>query len=666
MRSLTLVRKYVWCVLFSILISSCLFTYINKIADSLLPVTDVKLTITTPNELSEGQQVWLYLINEKEISMDFFESMPKSGDWRYMSIEDGAGNNTIIGNGIGSTITIPIHKSCSGGFKIWMNAISSCADIEIGDRNIHYDFYSEDGENVQITCFEDSLISIGIRALLYCIVIAVMTVLLILLYRFLYLHSVNKKTTYKYSAVVAIIFICTYIFDVIWYKHGITNFCAFGDQPGYWNVGGIFAQKGLTKEIIDETAKGIPCFRGYGIFLPSFIARFIGNRLNVDSYIVYFSLPSLASAFLFGYILPRIYELIHGEKVCMIQIIFAYISFFIFYKGNLVSIDGDLFGMVFYLAGGLFAILLFLYGKNKYSILSGIFFSLSLAVRTSYLIGVVIVLIIAIAIFVMICMKKEIGLMGKLYHFTMKRVMVAVISFAVSFLVICIPQIYINAQQGHVGLFAYDKDGAYGMQSTTLLESGVDVALRGWITGYPTGVFDEQIHSIRQNARYLDNKEITMAQGLDAYAKKPLDTLVAIAKRLFAFVDIKFNVTLPAEIWCANSKFYLFSTLNYLFLATAAFCIFNKRARKLVFKKNDFLFWGILLAGPIAPMLAAKLEWRQGMLLYLFYLSYASSYCFVDGIVDKEKRSAFINNTYLSFVTVFVFACHAISLTMYN
>lgn len=664
---LTLVRKYAWCVLFSVLISSCLFTHINKIADDLLPVTDVRLTITTPNKLSEGQQVWLYLIDGKEISMDFFESMPKTGDWRYMSTEDGAGNNTIIGIGTGSTITIPINKSCSGGFSIWMNAISSCVDIEMGDQNIHYDFYSKEGKNIQITPFEDSLISIPVRALLYSAVIVVITVLLILLYKFIYLFSSGiKEPNYQYPAVVAAIFIFTYIFDVIWYKQGIINFNAFGDQPGYWNVGGIFAQRGLTKEIIEETAKGIPCFRGYGIFLPSFIARFIGNRLNVDSYIVYFALPSLVAAFLFGYILPKIYELIHAKKVSIMQIIFAYISFFIFYKGNLVSIDGDLFGMVFYLAGSLFVILFVLYGKNKYSILSGIFFSLSLAVRTSYLIGVGIVLIIAIAFLVMICIKKKTIYTGIIYNFTFKRVILSAISFAASFLFFCIPQIYINVQQGHAGLFAYDKDGVYATQNTTLLEQGVDYALRGWITGYPSGIFDDQIHSIRQNAGYMEDKELTMAQGLDAYAKKPLDTLVAIAKRLFAFVDIKFNVTLPAESWSANSKYYLFSTLNYLFLATATFCIFNKRARELVLKKNDFLLWGILLAGPIAPMLAARLEWRQAMLLYLFYLSYASSYCFVDGIVDKEKRPVFISNRYLSFVTVFVFACHAVSLTMYN
>lgn len=670
MRVLSTIKKYIWCVLFSVLISSCFFTYINIIAESIMPATEIKLTVTEANELSEGQQVWLYLIDSKEISVEDFESMPKTGNWRYMSTEEGAGNNTIIGSGVGSSITFTIRKSCTGGFSVWENAVSSSADLEVEGKTIHYDFYSEDGNNIQITPFEDSLISIIVRAIIYFVLVAVISVCLIFCIHILKegcLSNVEfKEPNYNYKIIVASIFVCTYIFDLLWYKRGIVNFNAFGDQPSYWATGGIFAQVGLTREIIENTAKSIACFRGYGIFLPSFVAQFIGIRLNIDSYMVYFALPSLAAAFLFGYVLPKIYELFHGKKVHIAQIVIAYICFFVFYKGNLVSIDGDLFGTVFYLAGGLYAILLMKTGKIRYSVLAGFVFSLSLAIRTSYLIGVGAVLLIFIIIMVFVMLKKESILADGLYKFTPKKVAASAVFFAVSFLLVCTPQIYINSQQGHIGLFAYDKDGAYATQTTTLLEQGADSALRGYITGYPTSVYDEQIHSIRQNAGYLDQEEITMAQCFDAYAKEPLDTLVAIAKRLFAFIDIKFNVTLPAEGWKVNTKFYLFSTLNYLLLATAAYCVFNKKARELVFKKNDLLFWGILLIGPIAPMLAARLEWRQAMLLYLFYLSYVSSYCFVDGIIHKEKRHVFISNQYLSFITVFVFACHIASLTMYH
>ncbi len=667
MKYRVVLKKYIWLVLFAVLISSCFFTHINKIADLLLPKTEIKLTITDPGKLSKGHEVWIYLIDGKEIEKNTFESMEKTGEWSFMSQEDGAANNTIIGSTVGGTIVIPINKSCSGGINIWMQSYSASINMEVDNVISNYDLYSEEGEYLQITPYEDSLISIGIRAVLYGLFSALIMAVLLICYKLMYSANFTlQDRKYYYRSIVLAVFICTYIFDVLWYKHGITNFNAFGDQPGYWEIGGVFAKSGVTGEIIRETIKRIPSFRGYGVFLPSFIAQFIGNRLNIDSYLVYFTLPALTSAFLFGYVMPKLYEVIHGRKVYIIQIVLAYINFFVFYKGNLVSIDGDLFGMTFYLAGALFIVMVFLTGHIRYAMLSGMFLSLSLAIRTSYLIGVMIILIISIVVFMSSSLKSNTGMFKNIDKLSIHKFTLAAVAFSLAFLLICLPQIYINNQRGHYGLFAYDKDGAYITKTTTLLEQGMDSALSGWITGYPTQVFDDQIHSIRKNAMYLDTKEITMAQGFDAYAKKPLDACVAIAKRLFAFVDIKFNITLPNELWSANTKFYLFSTINYLFLATAAFTMLNRKARELVFCRHDFLFWGISLFGPIAPMLAARLEWRQGMLLYLFYLSYACGYCFLEGILDREKRPYFINNKYLSFVTIFVFVCHGISLTMYS
>ncbi len=656
MRFLIGLKRYIWLVLFAILISSCFFTYVNELADYLLPRTELKLTITSPNRLSKGNQVWIYLIDGKEIEQNTFDTMLKTGEWSFMREEDGASSNTIIGLSNGGTITIPINKSCSGGISIWMQAYAASIDVETEDFSAHYDLYSEEGDYLQITPYEDHLVSIGIRAVVYCVLFVLITFTLSLIYKKFYSAVFRlKEYKYNYKYIVGAIFICTYIFDVLWYKHGIVNFNAFGDQPGYWEVGGVFATPNVTNGMIKRTIRRIPCFRGYGNFLFSFISQFIGNRLKIDSYIVYFVFPSLTAAFLFGYVMPKIYEVIHGKRVSITQIMLSYISFFIFYKGNLVSIDGDLPGMTFYLAGALFMGLLFYTGYMRYAVFSSMCFSLSLAIRTSYLIGVVLIVIISFM-----------NIYKRIYKFSIQKIITFTAVFIFVFVSICTPQIYINIQRGHCGLFAYDKDGAYGTDTTTLLEQGVDYALRGWVTGYPTEIFDDQIHSIRVDAGYLETKEITMAQGFDAYAKKPLDACVAIAKRLFAFIDIKFNVTLPNESWHAHTKYYLFSTLNYLFLATAVFTLLNKKTRELVLCNYDLLFWGTCLLGPIAPMLAGRLEWRQGMLLYLFYLGYICAYCFFDGIADRAKRIYFINNKYLSFVTTFMFVCHAISLTMYN
>lgn len=137
MKYRVVLKKYIWLVLFAVLISSCFFTHINKIADLLLPKTEIKLTITDPGKLSKGHEVWIYLIDGKEIEKNTFESMEKTGEWSFMSQEDGAANNTIIGSTVGGTIVIPINKSCSGGINIWMQSYSASINMEVDLSLIH-------------------------------------------------------------------------------------------------------------------------------------------------------------------------------------------------------------------------------------------------------------------------------------------------------------------------------------------------------------------------------------------------------------------------------------------------------------------------------------------------------------------------------------------------
>lgn len=634
----------------------------------MLPKTDIKVTVGEPNENSKGSEVWIYLINNAEISGEQHSAIKKTGDWDFRTREEwGYGNNTIIGGKVGDTLVIPIEKAANGGISFWCQAYSGSVEVEANNEVKHYDLYSEEGTYLQVTPFEDNYSSVVVLAIIYALLTCLIaTALMLFIGIAISFEGKVKEPRYKYWAVVLGLFVCTYCFDIIWYKHGITNFNAFGDQPGYWQFGGALAKIGITKQEVYGVVKSIICFRGYGIFLPSFIAQFIGNRLHIDSYLVYFCLPSLVSAFLFGYVLPKIYEIIHKKKVRLWKIIFAFISFFFFYTGNLVSIDGDLFGLAFYMGGTLFAILIFTTGKIKYAILSGVLFSLCLAIRTSYLVGVLVLFGIMILYAILTVLHKTKERYIDICEISLKKCIGLFFAFSISFLIVCVPQVYINAENGHYGLFAYDKDGVYGTKTTTLLEQGVDFALRGELTGYPHIIRDEQIHSIRQNAAYDDNKEITMAQGFDAYAKKPLDTLVAIVKRVFAFVDIKFNTTLPDKSWSANTKFYLFSTINYLFIATALFTLLDKRVRGLIYIKADLILWGTLLIGPVAPLLAARIEWRQAMVAYLFYLSYACAFCFSGCFFDKDKRTAVLESNYFAFLTCCVLLFHAISLTMYH
>ena len=662
-------KNLIWIMLFSLLLSTCFFTYINIFIDKILPEDEVVITITGQNADSQGSEVWIYLINNSKITQEQFSAMEKSGEWSFRSAEEGEyGNNTILGGTVGSSLTIPVKKSPGGGISIWCQAYSGIINFESDGKNEQYDLFSEEGSYIQIMPFEDSLLSVLVTIFVYIIFTCMITVLLLVAIMLLrYIVTDYKEPQYKYWMVVLSIFIGTYIFDVIWYRIGIVNFNAFGDQPSYWDVGGQFAQPDLTKDTIIEIIKTISPIRGYGIVLPAFIAQFVGIRVHVDSYLVYFLLPSLANAFLFGYILPRIYEIIHNRKVYLWQILFACLGFLIFYKGLLVSIAGDLYGLVLYLAGALFGILIFKTGRIKYAMGSGVCFSLCLTIRTSYLIGVIVLLVLMV-ILVRLNFKGKIQQNG-LFPFaaiSAKGAVKMVIAFSVSFLCICIPQIYMNEIRGHRGLFAYDQDGVYVTKTTTVLEQAADGALQGWLTGYPYQVYDEQVHSIRKMAGYRDEKELTMAQSFDAYSKSPLDTLVAIGKRAFAMVDIKTNMNLPDVGWSAHTKYYIFSTINYIFIATALFTLLNRKLRQLLYRKLDFIFWGAILLGSVAPWLASRIEWREVVVEYLFYIGYACAFCFAGSLYSEEKRLAIRESNYLPFMTCVVFALHAVSLTMYS
>ncbi len=573
-----------------------------------------------------------------------------------------------MGKTKGSSIAIPIVRAPNGGISVWCQASSGEINVGVGGEVKHYELYSEEGAYIQITPFEDSFISVLVTIVVYSILACLVMILLILGVSFFQYICVNfKEPQYEYWMLVLVLFIGTYLFDVIWYRRGIVNFNAFGDQPYYWEKGGAFAQIGITREMIVEELKSIACFRGYGNFLPSFIAQFIGNRFHVDAYIIYFLFPSLTNAVLFGYILPKIYEIFHGKKVFRWQILMALCGFMILYKGQLVGLLGDFYGLTLYLAGTLYAILIFRTGDRKYAVVSGACFSLCLTIRTSYLIGVVLFIVLMVIMTVLNftgkLQRNNIYMMGEMSGKCAAGIIAA---FTASFLCVCIPQVYINGLQGHRGLFAYDKDGAYGTQSTTLLEQSADYALRGYLAGYPYSIYDKQIHSIRQEAGYRDDKEMTMAQCFDAYAKSPVDTLAAILKRAFAMVDAKTNIILPDERWYTHTKYYIFSTINYVFIAAALFTFLNKRLRRLLYKKAELLFWGVILIGPIAPLLAAKVEWREAIVGYLFYISYVCAFCFTGSIYDEEKKRAIRESNFLPFLTCTVLIFHTVSLTMYH
>lgn len=663
-------RNIVWLYIFSILISTLFYTHINDFVTKLVPVSNMVVTVTEASTSGARTEIWMSLLNGKEITKEQFDSMPKTGVWEYRSIEEwGYGNDTILsyGDNVGSTIVLPIKKAPYGGITIWCQAYSRAIDVEANSVIEHYELYSEEGSLLQITPYEDVMTTTFLTVIVYLVFsLIIMLLLLLLIYLFNRLANNDRESRYSYKLATLAIFAITYIHNVIWYKIGIVNFNAFGDQNYYWNNGGVFATPGITIGEMVAHLKSLSPLRGYGNYVQSFIAQFIGNRIGINSYLIYFLLLAMTFAILFGYVLPKMYELFHGKKVFAWQVVMSLAGFAYLYRGMLVAIGGDLFGLTLYL---LAALLLALYNKEvkiKYAVGAGAVLSYCLAIRTSYLIGSYIIILCFLYISghkVYIYIKKEhshIKHRGKV-----KRVGLSIAAFFLAFFIVCIPQIYKNHLRGHKGLFAYDMDGTYGTKTTTLLEANADWAVSGVLTGYPYVLYDNQIKSIRIDAKYVEDKELTMSQSFDAYARKPLDTFVSILKRAFLLIDMKTNVTLPDEPWYASTKNYVYSTVNYVLAAIALFVIINKKTREKMLKKQELFFWAIVALPPVLPLLASRIEWRGAMVLQIFYISY-SVLVFTNHMRTSEGKNDIINSNILPFVFFWVLVFHSITLSMFH
>lgn len=664
-------KNIIWMFIFSLIISCCLFTYVNSAVDSLFQKSDIKITLTEKDTKSLGNEIWIIKINGKEITQELYDSLSKSDGWQFRTAKEwGYGDNVIISDKPGSTISIPISKSPLGGFSIWCQSYSGKIEVETNDGTKNtYDLYSENSEDhLQITPYADNYTSVFLRILFFLALAFIIFVLLVLILLFVrkYLIREEKTPKYKYWQLVAALTIAITTFSCVWYKCiGIPNFPGFGDGLGYWSWGYTLARPGVTKQEIVGLLYSLPTFRGYGIFIPHFLSNFIGLRIGVSAFAVYFAILAVIVAIAFGYAIPRMFELVRGKKLHIWQILFGFFGFFYFFTNAICGLGSDMCGCAYYFLGIVFLLLMLKTGKVRFAFLSGGFFSLCLAARTSYLIGVGIIGLALLIYIVIVFVKKNKNVVVENGINSCKRLVALLAAFLFMFVLVCVPQIYINSLKGHFGLFAYDSDGAYFTETTTLLEQSADASLRGYITGYPELLYDAPTAHIKAGAGYEMDKEITMAQSMDSYAKQPLDGVISFAKKLFALIDVKSRIDLPTKDWQTNTKYYIFSTVNYTFLITALFLVVNRRVRNAFFNKKDLLLWGVILAGPILPTLAGKIEWRAGMVLYIFYIVWAFAYCLTDAIYDKEKRDLILKENYFRFLSIGVLACHGLTLWMH-
>lgn len=391
----------------------------------------------------------------------------------------------------------------------------------------------------------------------------------------------------------------------------------FGDQRYYWELG-TFLFKGQYTEILKRSYT----FRGYITFTIPAIAQMLGHYLNINSHWIFTMINNFFISILLAYIIPEIYNQLSNKKAKNYQILILFFIFSFFWKGVYYAVLFDIFGAVFLL----WMILKILKQKNKKDVfLAGIFGGIATLCRGNYVWAVIILFLVKIVY--ELFKNKKISLMN-------------IFLFWSGIILICLPQVKINYDLGHIGLFTFDKIGSYkpvpDEKVTVFL---INESMRNFFLTYPMGLGDRTSQQILIN--FSQGARLTMNQILSAFVYSPIETIIVIVKKIFLALDIRTNESYPKDLW--NLTF--FSLINYFIIATSLFFTKNK-----LFTKKEKTLGVMLFVSAILPQTIMNVEWRYYIILYLM-IYYIFVFKFVSLVEQKEKFSELKKEGYFKFIS---------------
>ena len=391
----------------------------------------------------------------------------------------------------------------------------------------------------------------------------------------------------------------------------------FGDQRYYWELG-TFLFKGQYTEILKRSYT----FRGYITFTIPAIAQMLGHYLNINSHWIFTMINNFFISILLAYIIPEIYNQLSNKKAKNYQILILFFIFSFFWKGVYYAVLFDIFGAVFLL----WMILKILKQKNKKDIfLAGIFGGIATLCRGNYVLTVMILFLVKIVY--ELFKNKKISLMN-------------IFLFWSGIILICLPQVKINYDLGHIGLFTFDKIGSYkpvpDEKVTVFL---INESMRNFFLTYPMGLGDRTSQQILIN--FSQGARLNMNQILSAFIYSPIETIIVILKKIFLALDTRTNESYPKDL--RNLTF--FSLVNYFIIATSLFFTKNK-----VFTKKEKLLGISLFISAILPQTIMNVEWRYYIVLYLM-VYYVFVFKFVSLVEQKEKFSELKKEGYFKFIS---------------
>ena len=399
----------------------------------------------------------------------------------------------------------------------------------------------------------------------------------------------------------------------------------FGDQEYYWKFGNY-----LFKGKYDEILKKGYTFRGYITFAIPAMAQMIGTYLRVNSHWLFTMINNFFIAILLAYIIPEIHNQLSDKKAKNYQILILFLIFFFFWKGVYYSVLFDIFGATFLL----WMILKILKLKTKKDIfVAGIFGGIATLCRGNYVWTVMILFLVKIAY--ELFKNKKVSLIN-------------IFLFWSGIILICLPQIKINYDLGHIGLFPFDRVGSYvpGEKVTVFL---INESMRNFFLTYPMGLGDRTSQQILIN--FSQGARLTMNQILSAFIYSPIETIIVIVKKIFLALDTRTNESYPSELW----ELTFYSLVNYFIIATSLFFLKDK-----VFTKKEKVLGILLFISAILPQTIMTVEWRYYIVLY-FIVYYIFVFKFVSLIEQKEKFSELKKEGYFKFVPFMIVMFFVIS-----
>lgn len=653
-------------MLLSFLIASCFFSYINAMIETILPLNNIEITVKADIN-AQPNEVWMVETPKYRLK-DIFETAEYTGEWTYFDTKirkDIFVNAIVCGSGNNNSIDFSLPNSPSMPVSFWKMPRSGVIQMTVDGKTQEYDLRSTKvgGEYLTVYPFKDNKQENILLVAAYAVLSAIIFTLLLFLIKF----ALREKRIHRYLQIynplysTLAIFFFVYIFNLVSYKNGIPNFLSCGDEGTYWLLTQHFGLK--------EYAASTPTFRGYLCYLIPDISQWLGRIVHIDPIYIYFLFIAITVALMVGYIVPRIYCLLTDKVPRNYHIIVFMAVFTIFWNAYYYSVVMDIWSLVAYLAAMMYTIAYIKSPKYLNASLAGFCLAAACLFKGNYLLYVWAFSLFSIA--VIIC--KIFGMPKKAPHFlaelerkvTWKILIVGLTSFFIAFVIICIPQTIINSYKGHIGILPYDEIGAYGDENLTLMENGSNNPFMGVFVGPPFVLGDKQTASIKTR-EYDANSRLNFNQIFHVYATSPLDSLVSFGKKALMAFDIKTNKTYPDFNFDFSSRFYLFSTLNYIILGTSLYILFNKSFRRRLFEYREIIFWLIIAIIQIIPLLiVGHIEWRYFLVGYVFSY-YIFSYTFVNLVRDRTLFMELLNSNYVYYLVVFVLIYHTISLTMYH